>query len=131
MYKKTLTASLAVFAAIAIAACGGGSDAPAAGGGTPAPAPGAVDPASITDGGTISGSINFGGDSPEPPVLQMAADPFCASLLHVREGKLLFHFFLTLTNNTSLIMHSEVFLLPERFTFKIRNHRILESGPAK
>ena len=77
MYKKALTAPLAVFAALAVAGCGGG-DAPV--GGTPPPAaPGAIDPASITDGGNISGAINFGGDAPEAPVLQMAADPFCVT----------------------------------------------------
>ncbi len=89
MYKKTLTATLAVFAAVAVAACGGGSDAPAAGGSNAgsgagsAPAStsaaGAIDPASITDPGTISGTINFGGDAPESQVLQMAADPFCVT----------------------------------------------------
>jgi hypothetical protein len=86
MYKKTLTATLAVFAAVALAACGGGGgeEAPAAGGGetapsTAAPAAGAVDPATIADAGSINGSINFGGDAPEGQVLQMAADPFCVT----------------------------------------------------
>ncbi len=76
MYKKAITTSLAVFAAVAVAACGGG-DAPTAGGGTSAPAAGAIDPASIADPGTISGSINFAGDAPEGQVLQMSADPYC------------------------------------------------------
>jgi hypothetical protein len=84
MYKKTLTATLAVFAAVAVAACGGGGDeAPAAGGASaPAastPAAGAIDPATIADAGSISGSINFGGDAPQAQVLQMAADPFCVT----------------------------------------------------
>lgn len=84
MFKKTATVGLAVFAAVAVAACGGGEEAAPAGGGdaggaatTPAPAAGAIDPASVTDPGTISGTINFGGDAPQPQVLQMAADPFC------------------------------------------------------
>ncbi len=77
MHKKAITASLAVFAAVAVAACGGG-DTSTAGGGTPAPAAAdAVDPASIADPGTISGTINFVGDAPEGQVLQMAADPYC------------------------------------------------------
>ena len=76
MHKKAITAALVVFAAVAVAACGG--DAPTAGGGTPAPtAAGAVDPASIADPGAISGTINFVGDAPEGMVLQMAADPYC------------------------------------------------------
>ncbi len=83
MYRKTFAAGLAVFAAVAVAACGGGGDAPAPSGDTGAAAPpaaaGAIDPASITDPGTISGTINFGGEAPEPQVLQMAADPFCVS----------------------------------------------------
>ncbi|MCH7825486.1 MAG: hypothetical protein IH849_11845 [Acidobacteria bacterium] len=77
MHKKAITASLAVFAAVAVAACGGG-DAPTTGGATPAPAAAnAVDPASIDDPGTIAGSINFAGNAPEGQVLQMAADPYC------------------------------------------------------
>ncbi len=77
MHKKAITASLAVFAAVAVVACGGG-DAPTAGGGTPVTAAtGAVDAASIADPGTISGTINFAGDAPEGQVLQMAADPYC------------------------------------------------------
>ena len=76
MHKKAITASLAVFAAVAVAACGGG-DTSTAGGGTPAPAAAdAIDPASIADPGTISGTINFVGDAPEGQVLQMAADPY-------------------------------------------------------
>ncbi len=75
MYKKAFTTSLAVFAAVAVAACGGG-DAPTTGGMTPAAA-NAIDPASIADPGTISGSINFAGDAPEGQVLQMSADPYC------------------------------------------------------
>lgn len=84
MLKKTATVGLAVFAAVAVAACGGGDDAAPAGGAdsgaatTPAPAAGnAIDPANVTDPGSISGTINFGGDAPQPQVLQMAADPFC------------------------------------------------------
>lgn len=76
MHKKAITASFAVFAAVAVAACGGG-DAPTTGGATPAAA--AVDPASIANPGTIGGTINFGGDAPEPQLLQMAADPFCVT----------------------------------------------------
>jgi len=82
MYKKTLTAALAVFAAVAVAACGGGGDAPAAGGASaPATTPAAnlIDPATIADPGTIAGSITFGGDAPEAQVLQLAADPFCVT----------------------------------------------------
>jgi hypothetical protein len=85
MYKKTLTAMLAVFAAVALAACGGGGEEPApAGGGestpaTTAPAAGAIDPMTIADAGVISGVINFGGDAPQPTVLQMAADPYCVT----------------------------------------------------
>jgi len=83
MYKKTLTAALVVFAAVAVAACGGGDSAPAAdsaagAASTPAAA-NAIDPASIADAGSVSGSINFGGDAPEATVLQMAADPFCTT----------------------------------------------------
>lgn len=79
MYKKAITTGVALFAAVAIAACGGGDSAPAASS-TPAAAPaGAVNPASIADPGTISGSITFGGDAPEGQVLQMAADPFCVT----------------------------------------------------
>ena len=77
MHKKAITASLAVFTVVAVAACGGG-DAPTTGGATPAPAAAAaVDPASIANPGTIGGAINFGGDAPEAQVLQMAADPYC------------------------------------------------------
>jgi hypothetical protein len=85
MYKKTLTATLAAFAAVALAACGGGGDAPDAGGSsagagsTPAPAAGAIDPSSIADPGTINGTITFAGAPPEAQVLQMAADPFCVT----------------------------------------------------
>lgn len=84
MHNKTLKAALVVFAAVALAACGGGGDeAPAAGSsGTAAPSPTAttaIDPATIANPGTISGSINFGGDTPEPVVLQLAADPFCVT----------------------------------------------------
>jgi len=82
MHKKPITASLAVFAAVAIAACGG-ADAPTTGGTTPDPATpaaaAAIDPASIANPGTIGGAINFGGDAPEPQLLQMAADPFCVT----------------------------------------------------
>lgn len=84
MLEKTATAGLAVFAAVAIAACGGGGgeeEAPPAGGGdtgaATTPAADAIDPASVTDPGTIAGTINFGGEAPQPQVLQMAADPFC------------------------------------------------------
>ena len=79
MLKKTLTASVAAFAAVALAACGGGGEAPTAGAGAGAAAPGAeiIDPASVADPATISGTIQFGGDAPQPEVLQMAADPFC------------------------------------------------------
>ncbi len=81
MHKKTLAAATAAFAAVALAACGGGGDeAPAAGGSSTAtPAAAAIDPATIADPGTISGSINFGGDAPEGQVLQLAADPFCVT----------------------------------------------------
>lgn len=81
MDKKTLAAALAVFAAVAAVACGGGGDeAPAAGGsGTPALAPAAIDPATIADPGTITGSINFGGDAPEAQALQVGTDPFCVA----------------------------------------------------
>ena len=82
MSKRTLVATLAVFAAFAVAACGGGGDAPAAGGSAATPAPAAApatDPASIADPATISGTINFGGDAPATQVLQMAADPFCVT----------------------------------------------------
>ena len=81
MHNKTLKAALVVFAAVALAACGGGGDdAPAAGGSsTAAPAPGAIDPTTIADPGTISGSISFSGDAPSPQVLQLAADPFCVA----------------------------------------------------
>jgi plastocyanin len=81
MRKQALAATLAVFAAVAVAACGGGGEAPAPGG-TATPAPGAaaaIDPASITDGATVNGSIAFAGDAPQAQVLQMAADPFCVS----------------------------------------------------
>lgn len=82
MYDNSRKAALAVFAALAVAACGGGGEEAAApaGGGTPAktaPAASAVDPASIADAGTITGSINFTGTAETQPVLQMAADPFC------------------------------------------------------
>ena len=40
---------------------------------------GAIDPASIADPGTITGSIAFTGEAPEAQVLQMAADPFCVT----------------------------------------------------
>ncbi len=87
MQKKNLTATLAVFAAVSLAACGGGGDAPASGGdssagtagGSAPAAAGAIDPASITDPGTIQGSITFSGAAPEAQVLQMAADPFCVT----------------------------------------------------
>jgi len=87
MYKKTLQAALAVFAAIAVAACGGGGETPAPAGGTGAgsgaastpAATGAVDPMTIADAGTVTGTINFAGDAPQPQVLQMAADPFCVT----------------------------------------------------
>ena len=77
MLRRTLTASVAVFAVVALAACGGGGEAPSTGATTPAPGVETIDPASITDPGTINGSIAFGGDTPEPTVLQMAADPYC------------------------------------------------------
>ncbi len=79
MLNKALTAGVAVFALVAVAACGGGGDAPASGGSAAAPAPGVevIDPASITDGGNITGAVSFGGDAPQAQVLQMAADPFC------------------------------------------------------
>ena len=79
MLKKTLTATVAVFATVAVAACGGGGDAPASGGSTPAPGVEIIDPASITDGGNITGSIAFAGEAPRAQVLQMAADPYCAT----------------------------------------------------
>ena len=82
MHNRTLKAALVVFTAVALAACGGGGDeAPAAGSSsTAAPAAAnAIDPATIADPGTISGSITFGGDAPEPQVLQLAADPFCVA----------------------------------------------------
>ncbi len=79
MLKKALTAGVAVFATVAVAACGGGGDAPASGGSAPAPGVEVIDPASITDGGNITGSIAFGGDAPQPQVLQMAADPYCTT----------------------------------------------------
>ena len=82
MSKKVLTASLAILAAFAVAACGGGetpaADTPAATAPAPAAAP-ATDPASIADAATISGTINFAGDAPQGQVLQMAADPFCVT----------------------------------------------------
>ena len=79
MLKKALTAAVAVFATVAVAACGGGGDAPAAGGSAPPPGVEIIDPASITDGGNITGSIAFGDDAPQPQVLQMAADPYCVT----------------------------------------------------
>jgi hypothetical protein len=82
MSKRTLAAALAVFAAFAVAACGGGGDAPAAGSSAATPAPAAAaatDPATIADPATITGTITFGGDAPAAQVLQMAADPFCVT----------------------------------------------------
>lgn len=81
MHKRTLMAAMAMFAALALAACGGGGEqAPTGGTGTtPAPAGDAIDPANVTDPGTVSGTINFAGDAPQSQVLQMAADPFCVT----------------------------------------------------
>jgi hypothetical protein len=82
MYDKSPKAALALFVALAVAGCGGGTEAPApAGGGeapaTTPPATAAVDPSTIADAGSISGTINFTGTAETQPVLQMAADPFC------------------------------------------------------
>ncbi len=82
MHNKTLKAALVVFAVVALAACGGGGDDAPAAGSSSAPAPAAadaIDPATIAEPGTISGSITFGGDAPEAQVLQLAADPFCVA----------------------------------------------------
>ncbi|MDH3732180.1 MAG: hypothetical protein OEU54_01555 [Gemmatimonadota bacterium] len=67
-------------AAGAMAACGGGDS----GGGDPggdagggeAPAAAQVDPATV---GTISGTINFAGDSPAPTAIDMSAEADCAA----------------------------------------------------
>jgi len=81
MTKRMLAAS----AALALAACGGGGG--GAGGG---PAPGAddagaaasvavraIDPASIPDPATITGTVRFAGDVPGPEIVPITGDPFC------------------------------------------------------
>jgi len=84
MFKRSLVTCFAIFSMLAILACGGGGE-PAAGGGESGAAAGAggeeaggmIDPATITDGGNIAGTVDFTGEAPEAGTIQMSADPFC------------------------------------------------------
>jgi len=81
MRLKLQTRPAAMFAALGIAACGGGGDAGSSGGGDTGggDAPDAavtIDPASV---GTISGMINFAGDAPEMSAIDMSGEADCAA----------------------------------------------------
>lgn len=85
MFKRSLVACFAIFSMLAAFACGGGGEPAADGGdaGTAGEAPAGtaggqmIDPASITDGGNVSGTVAFAGEAPEAGSIQMSADPYC------------------------------------------------------
>lgn len=87
MSKRPLIATFAVMLMMAAIACGGGEE-PATttggdtgGAGTGADAGGGemIDPATLTDAGSVSGMVNFTGTAPEAVPIQMSADPYCLS----------------------------------------------------
>lgn len=84
MSKRSLVACFAILSMVAAFACGGGgepaADGDEAGAGAEAGADAGaemIDPATITDGGNVSGTVNFTGEAPEAGAIQMSADPFC------------------------------------------------------
>jgi Carboxypeptidase regulatory-like domain len=82
MFEQTrrLTPLAALFFAGAMLACGGG-DAGSGGetGGAAATGGGAATATTqVTNGGTIAGVVNFAGDAPAMPVIDMSEEPTCA-----------------------------------------------------
>ena len=68
--------AMALLLTLAIAACGGGADEPA-GNGEPAPAEEVESPVDPATAATISGSVLFTGDAPDPEPILMDAEPVC------------------------------------------------------
>ncbi len=75
MSKKKFLAALAIFAAVALVACGGGEKAPTETTKAPSPAPAAA----AVGTGSIAGTVSYSNGDPDTPI-SMEADPVCASL---------------------------------------------------
>jgi plastocyanin len=77
MHLRNVRASvLGVALAVTVAACGGGSEAPAGSAGAPAAPTGGQRVDSAT-AGSLSGTVSFEGDAPANEPIRMNADPFC------------------------------------------------------
>jgi plastocyanin len=76
--KRVSTTLLALTLTGVIAACGGGGNkADDTGGENAEPAAGAA-PAAVENAGTINGTVNFAGNAPANPAIDMSEEPTCA-----------------------------------------------------